>query len=114
MSDQLLKRSKFYFCAFGDAISEKDFMAKDFVVSFEDSKALFSMKLAKELDYLFFEPNKQLFDTLVFEDAFLVRKMLLFLKVNTAVQFFKLEVQKKTFVVKRIQFFEGKMSFTIR
>lgn len=93
MSDQLIKRSKFSFYAFGDAVSEKDFIANNFVVSHNEDTVYFSFSLLKELDYSFFEKESKQYDTFVFEEPYLINKIVSFLKQNAQFQFFKFRIE---------------------
>ena len=92
MTDLLLKRSKFIFHAFGDAVSEKDYEASDFSVSYEDEIATFTLKLKKSLDYSFFETEKSLYDTFIFEGSFIKKKVVAFLTLNSTVKYFKFKI----------------------
>jgi hypothetical protein len=98
MSDQLIKRSKLSFYAFGDLISEKDFIANNFSIFYDDRTACFSFRLLKELDYSFFEKNCNQYDTFVFEELYIINKISSFLKVNTQFQFFKLRIETDTLI----------------
>tara|TARA_B100000809_G_scaffold49621_1_gene44593 strand:+ start:18665 stop:19021 length:357 start_codon:yes stop_codon:yes gene_type:complete len=96
MSDQLRKRSKFSFYAFGDAVSEKDFMANNFMVSYNNATTCFSFKLSKDLDYSFFEKESEQYDTFVFEDFYVIDKIVSSLKMNMRHQVFTLRIQAAT------------------
>ena len=89
---QLVRKSNFVFHAYGDAVAEKDFEASNFYVDIDNKTAVFKFKLKKKLDYAFFEKDKLSFDTFLFEDSYVVKKLILFLTDNTSLKYFKLSI----------------------
>lgn len=80
MSDYLIKRSSFTFFAFGDSVSEKDFEGKEFKAYVSENKVVFQLKLQKKLDYYFFYDEKKYYDTYVFDESFVIKKVIDFLE----------------------------------
>lgn len=95
MNEYLIKRSSFSLYAFGDSVSEKDFRAKNFIITVNNGKVYFSLELLKELDYSLFESNNNYFDTFVFEDRFVIRKLITFLKSSNSFTSFVLRIKKE-------------------
>jgi len=95
MREAYIKRSNFSFYAFGDEISEKDFMGADFCILSQQKSACFSISLLDELDYSFFEQYKNNYDTFVFEDLGMLKEISSFLQTNPQVQSFKLRIETK-------------------
>ncbi|MDG1804804.1 hypothetical protein [Flavicella sp.] len=89
---ELVKKSNFVFHAFGDAVAEKDFEADNFYIVVEEETAIFKMKLKKKLDHAFFEREKFSFDTFLFEDTYVVKKLISFLQNYTDIKYYKLSI----------------------
>lgn len=99
--EKVLRSSKCFACFYGDSVSEKDFYIKNFTVKTSEKEAVFAFHLMRNLDYQLFEKSKNQFDTFSIEDGFLTKKVVLFLKENTSIRFFKLHIiSKTTFVVR--------------
>ena len=90
---ELVKKSNFVFHAFGDAVAEKDFEAGNFYIELERDTAVFKMKLKKKLDHAFFERDKLFFDTFLFEDSYVIKKLISFLQNNTGIKYYKLSIE---------------------
>ncbi|WP_152287350.1 hypothetical protein [Flavicella marina] len=92
MSSFLIKRSRFAFYAFGDSVSEKDFEASEFQVLLSENKVVFEFKLHKKLDYFFFYDEKKYYDTYVFEESFVMKKIISVLEKVPEVEYYKLRI----------------------
>jgi len=92
MVDQLIKRSKFSFYGFGDTVSETDFQGNNFMVSYDEYTACFSMMLLKSLDYSSFKIMNAQYDSFIFDEPYIINKIVLFLKENTEIKFFKFRI----------------------
>lgn len=95
MIDQLIKRSKFNFYAFGDTISEKDFVAHNFVVSKEKNYLVFSLTIKEALDAAFLKNETNCFDTFVFDEPFVRNKLVSFIESTSGSNAFKLLIHGK-------------------
>ena len=87
-----LRASKFFVIFYGDAISEKEYYAKNFFVSSENETCLFEFELMTGLDFENFEIYRGDFDACILEDSFLKNKIVSVLKKNTELRFFKLKI----------------------
>lgn len=76
MEEQLIKRSRFSFFAFGDEISERDFYGKNFVCISKNDKTYLHFELSKGLDSHLFEQDLEKYDTFVFDESFVVNKII--------------------------------------
>jgi hypothetical protein len=102
-----LRKSKFYTCFYGDAVSEKDFYAKNLCVSYEGSTAVISLQLMQLLDVACFADEAENFDTFVFEDRHVVAALVGFLKDVPQLKFFKLQVNAKKYAIAKIKISKG-------
>ena len=98
MTEKLIKKSKFSFYAFGDSVSENDFIGENFTVRVESNTVFFCLKLSKDLDYISFEKCKGVFDTFVFEESYVCNKIKLFLAKHKHFKSFRFRFETPNFI----------------
>lgn len=96
MEHELIKRSSFSFYAFGDSAPERDFTARNFTFFTKGDTAYFSFELMKNLDYFFFISDKQDYDTYVFEESFVIKKIISILEKGIEYHHYKLQIKSDT------------------
>lgn len=92
MQSFLVKRSAFSFYGYGDAIAEKDFIGNDFSLEVTDETAVFCLKLSALEDAKVIKERLKDFDTLVFDEAFVVNKLQKILPELSGIRYYKLKI----------------------